>query len=112
MRRLLYALAQCTLEDLHSESIVRRVLERHGIAVEMIPFYFFRVRANGDFSEIDVGADGGEHVHQCSHRQVLGHMAGVRAERSLNRGEGKAQRSAKGKGKGKPGARARPGSGS
>jgi hypothetical protein len=35
------------LKQLHAESLVSSLLESYHLKAELIPFYFFRVRANG-----------------------------------------------------------------
>lgn len=53
--RLQYVLATCTMQQIHAEMTVARVLAHHHVRVQLIPFNFFRVRANGLLSEKDYG---------------------------------------------------------
>ena len=53
VHRLYWALATCMRKRTHSETLVKSLLHHYGYAVELIPFYFSRVRANGILSGSD-----------------------------------------------------------
>ena len=57
MFRLNYALATCMRQQTHAERLVAELVQHHGLAVETLPFYFFRVRANGYLAFKDLRQD-------------------------------------------------------
>lgn len=51
--RLKFALSTCMATQIHAESLVSSLLEFYHLDAELLPFYFFRVRASGLLEDRD-----------------------------------------------------------
>jgi hypothetical protein len=51
--RLNHALANCMRKQMHAEMLVKQVVEHSVFKVELLDFFFFRVRANGLLADKD-----------------------------------------------------------
>ena len=68
--RLQFALSHCTRQWLHAEQLVKALVDDLGLRVERLPFYFFRMRANGQLARGDVSRTAHAPVPICNETQL------------------------------------------
>lgn len=69
--RLNFALSTCMKQQLHAETLVSDLLQHFHLQAQMLPFYFFRVRANGALEERDYRPRWKQHqIQACDKAQL------------------------------------------